>query len=130
MLGSLVCAIVLQESDVPAIGSNALATEELPPADVNVFAASEPKVTPGRCSASHVRALYGPPSGVVLGQVWLNAVTDPGAGPFAEFARWAEKNREPWLFRYLLVSALFAPRLWPRSPNWRLTGNPEYAVRR
>src|SRR5436305_1916781 len=64
----------------PAIGSYWLAVDWLPPDEVTVCAAFEPKVTAPGWIAGQLGAVNGPLKGAPGGHTWAYAVTLPGAG--------------------------------------------------
>ena len=130
MPGSLAACVLRQASAPPPIGSNAVAVSGLPPLDSTVCAPAPPKSTAPGCTAAQLAARNGPPAGAAFGQVWVNAVTLPGAGGEPAPRRWASKNALPWSLSALSASTLLEPRAWPRSANCRATGAFAFAARR
>src|SRR3712207_5960505 len=105
-----------------ATGSIATDTFGSPPAEVTVWGSALPKRTAPGCRAGQLGAVYGPPAGWSAGQVWLHAVTAPGAGGAPVPFRYASRNAEPWSLRCWSALSLLPPRWWPRSPTWKATG--------
>jgi len=106
----------LHASLVPPIGSYSAAIVAFPPAEVNVCALAEPKVTGVGWQLRPFRCAEGPPPAALFGQVCVYAVTlrSPEL-PAALQLRSEEAGR---LFVEGMIGVfLIEPRLCPRSPT-------------